>query len=89
MRSLRPLSYARVLRRHHVVQRTPQQNFRARTDPIRSTVNGGTRPLISIMDANLITALAGGVGVKKASSGACPKRNHRFRVPFLAQFSFK
>jgi len=78
MRSLRPLSYARVLRRHHVVQRTPQQNFRARTDPIRSTVNGGTRPLISIMDANLITALAGGVGVKKASSGGLSQEKSPF-----------
>jgi len=53
-----------------VVQRTPQQNFRARTNPIRSTVNGGTRPLISIMDANLITALAGVLGSVSGASAA-------------------
>ena len=71
MRSLRPLSYARVLRRHHVVQRTPQQNFRARTDPIRSTVNSGTSPLISIMDAILATMRSNELEFFKRFSNAC------------------
>jgi len=53
-----------------VVQRTPQQSFRVRTNPIRSTVNGGARPLISIMDANLITALAGVLGSVSGASAA-------------------
>src|SRR5207302_1695823 len=66
----RSLSDACFLRRHHVVQRTPKQSFRARTNPIRSTVNGGTRPLISIMDANLVTALAGVLGLVSGASAA-------------------
>ena len=42
---LRPISHARLLRRDHVVQRAPRQNFRTRTNTIRATFNGGTGPL--------------------------------------------
>src|SRR6266513_2046654 len=56
---LRPLSYARVLRRHHVVQRAPDESSCANTNSSHATVGGGTSQLISTVNASLITGLAG------------------------------
>ena len=53
-----------------MVQRTPHENFSARTNTTRGTIGGGTHPLISIRNANLITALAGILGSLSGASAA-------------------
>jgi hypothetical protein len=53
------LFLTRFLRRHHVVQRAPHKKLLRPPQLIRTTVGGGTNPLVRIMDANLGTGLAG------------------------------